>query len=133
MPLYRYKAVSTAGELSSGELDAANEAEIVDRLRDQGLMPMQVVASTGSGSGNAAVARAAAPAKPARQSMFASKKVSQDQLLSITRELATLLRAGLPLDRALETLIALTGSRPVAQLLQGVRDDVRGGKALSQA
>jgi len=134
MPLYRYKAVSTAGELSSGELDAANEAEIVDRLRDQGLMPMQVVASSGAaGGGSAARTSSATPARRERQSMFASKKVSQDQLLAITRELATLLRAGLPLDRAMETLIALAPARPVALLLQGVRDDVRGGKSLSQA
>ena len=40
MPLYRYKAVSAGGDVASGELDAANEAEIADRLRDQGLMPM---------------------------------------------------------------------------------------------
>jgi general secretion pathway protein F len=54
-------------------------------------------------------------------------------LLAITRELATLLRAGLPLDRALEILIGLAPTPPVAALLQGLRDDVRGGKALSQA
>ena len=54
-------------------------------------------------------------------------------MLAITRELATLLRAGLPLDRALEILIGLAPTPPVAALLQGVRDDVRGGKALSQA
>jgi general secretion pathway protein F len=131
MPLYRYKAVSTAGELSTGELDAANEAEIVDRLRDQGLMPMQVVASSGGARPLAAVP--AAPTRRERRSMFASKTVSQDQLLAVTRELATLLRSGLPLDRALETLIGLAPPRPVAALLQGVRDDVRGGKALSQA
>jgi general secretion pathway protein F len=128
MPLYRYRAVSTAGELSTGEIEAANEAEIVDRLRDQGLMPMQVTASSG-----AARTAMAAPEKRERVSMFASKTVSQDQLLAITRELATLLRSGLPLDRALETLIGLAPSRPVAALLQGVRDDVRGGKSLSQA
>ncbi|MGH8712712.1 MAG: type II secretion system F family protein [Casimicrobiaceae bacterium] len=135
MPLYRYKAVSTAGELSSGELDAANEAEIVDRLRDQGLMPMQVVASSGAGGGGSAArtTSSAAPARRERQSMFASKKVSQDQLLAITRELATLLRAGLPLDRALEVLIGLAPTPPVATLLQAIRDEVRGGKSLSQA
>ena len=42
MPLYSYRAVSTAGDVSSGELEAANESEIVDRLRDQGLLPMQI-------------------------------------------------------------------------------------------
>ena len=45
MPLYTYRAVTPAGDVSSGELEAANEAEIVDRLRDQGLLPMQVAQS----------------------------------------------------------------------------------------
>ena len=54
-------------------------------------------------------------------------------MLAITRELATLLRAGLTLDRALEILIGLAPTPAVAVLLQNVRDDVRGGKALSQA
>jgi len=61
------------------------------------------------------------------------KTVSRDQLLAITRELATLMRAGLPLDRALEVLIGLADSPPAASLLQQIRDDVRGGKSLSQA
>ena len=39
----------------------------------------------------------------------------------------------MPLDRALETLISLAPTPAVAKLLQGVRDDVRGGKSLSQA
>jgi general secretion pathway protein F len=53
--------------------------------------------------------------------------------MALTRELATLLRAGLPLDRALETLIGLAPTPAVSALLQGIRDEVRGGKALSQA
>src|SRR5207237_10628498 len=60
-------------------------------------------------------------------------RVTRDQLLALTRELATLLRAGLPLDRALEILINLADAAPVARLLQTVRDSVRGGKSLSQA
>lgn len=127
MPLYRYKAVSSGGELATGELEAANEAEIVGRLRDQGLMPMQVSMASG------AAPRGAAPASRERTSVFASKKVSPDQVMAMTREMATLLRAGLPLDRAMETLIGLSPTPPVRALLQGVRDDVRGGKSLSQA
>jgi general secretion pathway protein F len=125
MAVYRYKAVSASGDIAAGELDAANEAEIVDRLRDQGLMPMHVEASTGP--------RRSAAADQPRRRWFASKKVTRDDLLALTRELATLLRAGLPLDRALEVLIDLAPSPPVAMLLQRVRDDVRGGKSLSQA
>ena len=130
MPLYRYRAVNPAGEVASGELDAANENEIVDRLRDQGLMPMQIAHASG-----ASVPARGAPAGKAnaRRRWFESKTVTRDQLLALTRELATLLRAGLPLDRALEILISLSPTPVVAALLQGVRDDVRGGKALSQA
>ena len=117
-------------ESPTGELEARERGrEIVDRLRDQGLMPMQIAPAAG---GAGAASRRAAPRAPRRR-LFASKHVTRDQLIAITRELATLLRAGLPLDRALEILIGLAPTPPVAALLQGVRDDVRGGKALSQA
>ncbi|HXR56698.1 MAG TPA: type II secretion system F family protein [Casimicrobiaceae bacterium] len=126
MPLYSYRAVTAAGDVSSGEIEAANESEIVERLRDQGLLPMQIAQSLGA-------AAAAQAARPARQSLFASKRVTGDNLLSLTRDLATLLHAGLTLDRALELLISLATSLPLALMLQGIRDEVRGGKSLSQA
>ena len=47
MALYKYRAVNAAGDVAAGELEAANESEIVDRLRDQGLMPMRVEAAIG--------------------------------------------------------------------------------------
>ena len=127
MALFRYRAVNAAGDVAAGELDAANEAEIVDRLRDQGLMPMKVEAAL---AGKAVSAAGPASRRPR---WFESRTVTRDQVLGITRELATLLRAGLPLDRALEILIGLAPTMPVAQLLQTVRDEVRGGKSLSQA
>jgi general secretion pathway protein F len=127
MPLYAYRAVSAAGEVSNGELDAANESEIVDRLRDQGMMPVRIAPASGAG------ATPAAGGRPSRTSWFTPRRVTRDHLLALTRELATLLRAGLPLDRALQILIELSPTPVVAALLQGVRDDVRGGKALSQA
>lgn len=129
MARYRYKAVNAGGEVATGELDAANEGEIVDRLRDQGLMPMQIAPAIASAPG---VATPRGGVK-ARTSMFAPKRVTSNQLIALTRDLATLLNAGLPLDRALEMMIGLAVTPPVAALLQGVRDDVRGGKALSQA
>src|SRR6476660_2367468 len=127
MPLYSYRAVSPAGDVSSGQLEAANESEIVDRLRDQGLLPMQIAQALG------VAATGPRTAKRPRASWFSPKRVTRDNVLGITRELATLLRAGLTLDRSLELLISLATSLPVAVMLQGIRDEVRGGKALSQA
>jgi len=92
-------------------------------------MPMQIAQAS---DGFAATASGAAAHGPKRR-LFQSKKVSRDQVLGLTRELATLLRAGLPLDRALEILISLAPTPPVAALMQGIRDNVRGGKSLSQA
>jgi len=129
MPLFRYKAVAPGGAVSVGELDAANEGEILDRLRDQGLMPMQVAPA----QAGAVAAPARGEARAPRRSLFAQKRFSGEQLMAFTRELATLLRAGLPLDRALETLIGLTSTPYAATFLQGIRDEVRGGKAMSQA
>ncbi|TMH25521.1 MAG: type II secretion system F family protein [Betaproteobacteria bacterium] len=128
MALYRYKAVNPAGDVAAGELEAANESEIVDRLRDQGLMPMHVEAAAGA---RGSAVKASATSRGA--GLFTPKKVTRDHLLALTRELATLLRAGLPLDRALEILIGLAPAPPVARLMQTIRDEVRGGKSLSQA
>jgi general secretion pathway protein F len=128
MPVYRYRAVDAAGDVATGELEAANEAEIVDRLRNQGLMPMQVARSAAGGAGAAAAGGARE-----RRAWLVPKNVTRDQLMAVTRELATLLKAGLPLDRALEIMIGLAPTPAVTALLQGVRDDVRGGKSLSQA
>ncbi len=128
MPLFSYRAVTASGDVSSGEIEAANESEIVDRLRDQGMMPTQVTQALGAGR-----ADGARTARSATARWFQPRRVTGDHLLSITRELATLLRAGLPLDRALELLISLAPTLPVAVMLQSVRDAVRGGKSLSQA
>jgi len=134
MAIFRYKAVNASGGVAVGELEAANESEIVERLRDQGLMPTQVARAAGTGgAGAASGAAGGSGGRSARRRWFESKKVSRDQLLAMTRELATLLRAGLPLDRSLEILIGLADTPPVAALMQGIRDDVRGGKSLSQA
>ena len=80
MPLYRYRAVSPAGEISTGESDAPTEKDLVERLRDQGLMPTQIAPSAG-GAGTAA---AATGARAPRRRWFASKTVTRDQLLGIT-------------------------------------------------
>ena len=126
MALYRYKAVNAAGAVSIGDLDAPQEAVVVERLRDLGLMPIRVErAQSGESrtSGESALPR----------SWFRKRGISPEDILAFTRELATLLKAGLPLDRALQILINLAPPGPLRELQQQVRDDLRGGSSLSQA
>src|SRR5438309_523403 len=101
MPVYRYKAVNGAGATVQGEYDAAQEMAVIEWLRESALMPLKVELAKGGRS----AAIAGAGVTTGRRSWFARKKVTQDQLLDLTRELSTLLKAGLPLDRALEILI----------------------------
>ena len=133
MPVYRYKAVNGAGAMVQGEFDAVQEMAVVDWLRESALMPLKIELAKGGGSGAAGAAAAGGARPRSRRSWFGSKRVTQDQLLNLTRELATLLKAGLTLDRALEILINLSSEAAPRALMQQIRDDVRGGASLSQA
>ena len=120
MPTFQYKAVDAGGVSQNGIVDATNEQEAVKQLRDRGLLPIRVEPGM-------------AAATQKRAGLFVSKKVTPDQLLAITRDLANLIKSGLSLDRAMEILIGLADTPAAARLLQGVRDEVRGGATLSQA
>lgn len=122
MPLYRYKAVAPTGEAQEGEMEGLGQSAVVERLQGMGLIPIRVeeaAASTSAGS--------------AGSSLFRKKTISQADIAVFTQEIATLLRAGLPLDRSLGILISLSANPQVLQLLTQVREDVRGGAALSAA
>lgn len=122
MPLYRYKAVTPAGEAQEGEMESLGQSAVVERLQGMGLIPIRVEE-----------AAAGADGVEKGQGLFRKKRISQDDIATFTREVATLLKAGLPLDRALEIMVGLSPNEKVRQLLAQVREDVRGGAALSAA
>jgi general secretion pathway protein F len=126
MPFYQYKAVSPAGEVQEGVLEASSTPAAIARLQEMGLIPIR---ATEAGGG-----KAGAPAAAARRPLFRrAGAVRQEDIGIVTRELATLLRAGLPLDRAFEILINLAPNPKVAELLGRIRNEVRGGSPLSKA
>lgn len=129
MPLFQYKAVSIAGETQEGVLDAPTHAGAIAHIKSLGLIPIRA-AEVGA---IVSKATAANDESVGARSMFASRAISQAQLATITRELATLLKAGLPLDRSLEILIQLGEHQAERDLMQSIRNDVRGGAALSKA
>ena len=126
MAFYQYKAVSPAGEVQEGVLEASSSPAAIARLQSMGLIPIRAQeAGVGVGAG---------PAAAARTPLFSRNRgVTQKDIAEVTRELATLLRAGLPLDRSFEILISLAPNAKVAELLGKIRNDVRGGQALSKA
>jgi general secretion pathway protein F len=124
VPFFQYKAVTPTGEVQEGVLEAASTKAAVARLQDMGFIPIR---AEETGGATAASIHEAAPA------WFTRRGVRQDDIGIITRELATLLRAGLPLDRAFEILINLAANPRISELLAKVRNDVRGGAPLSKA
>lgn len=103
-------------------MDGLAQSAVVERLQSMGLIPIRVEEATGK-TGSVV----------AGQNLFRKSRISQNDIAVFTQEIATLLRAGLPLDRCLEILIELSASEPVRQLMIEVREDVRGGAALSAA
>lgn len=103
-------------------MDGLAQSAIVDRLQSMGLIPIQVEETA---------VRTVAVATG--QGLFSKKRVTQDDVAVVTQELATLLKAGLPLDRCLEIMIGLSASEHVRQLMTQLREEVRAGAALSAA
>jgi general secretion pathway protein F len=125
MPFYQYKAVSPSGEVQEGVLEASSTPAAVARLQSMGMIPIRAE-ETGA-------AKTGAAPTGVRRPLFARKGITPDDIGILTREMATLLKAGLPLDRTFEILINLAANPRVAELLTRLRNDIRGGASLSKA
>ncbi|WP_049622673.1 type II secretion system inner membrane protein GspF [Frateuria defendens] len=121
MSQFRYRAVSAAGEMLEGQMEAASLDEVIGRLQDQGHTPLDAgPADAAGGSGGLAA-------------LWRRGPFTGDQLAQFTHQLATLLGAGQPLDRALGILLELPEGERAKKLVERVRDRVRGGTPLSQS
>jgi general secretion pathway protein F len=119
MALFRYKAFNAAGEPLSGQMEAASVEDVVARLQDAGNLPVEAVPAGIGDDGGLFGA------------MFKRAEMKPDQVLQFTQQLATLLGAGQPLDRALQILLDLPESEQARRLVERIRDAVRGGAPLS--
>ena len=93
MPLYRYKALNTRGEVLDGQMEAANDSEVVLRLQEQGHLPVEARLATEGGG------------ESSWRALFKPKPFAGQRLVQFTQQLSTLLGAGQPLDRALTILM----------------------------
>ncbi|MBK1644998.1 general secretion pathway protein GspF [Thiocapsa imhoffii] len=117
MPKFFYKAVKLDGESIEGELEAADEATLVRQLQSQGLIPIETRSSVGLRARFARVRR----------------RLSQKEISILTRELATLLEAGMTLDRSLQILVDLSTEEHLVRVLADLQERVRGGATFSGA
>jgi len=112
MPAFTYKAVGRDGKSQQGVIEADGLDIATRLLRSRGLTPLKIQEGSADDQG---------------------KPPSRQEVLSMTSELSVLLRAGLPLDRALKVLIDMDGQPRMRAVLNDLLKSVKGGKALSIA
>lgn len=122
MPAFRYEAVDPQGSTKKGVVTADSARAARSDLRDQHLVPVLVeqIANQNSAEG-----------KKGRS--FFSEHLSTVELALFTRQLASLLEAGLPLEQAFSALLEQAERVYIRDLVASIRSEILGGSALSDA
>jgi type IV pilus assembly protein PilC len=113
---FAYKAVNNKGQTISGVLTAASRAQAVTSLRSQGSRPISVQEAKAKGSRT-----------------IGKTKVKLKDLVIFTRELSTMINAGVPLPRCLDALGSQMENKTFQDIIDSVRRDVEGGAPLADA
>jgi len=122
MARFRYRSVTPVGELVQGEMEALTRSAVIERLRNDGQTPIRADELT---QGSAV--------RLLPDGFFRRRMLSATDAVLLTRELATLLRAGVPLEGALVILVNLADRGHKHRLMQAVLERVRGGSSLADA
>ena len=141
MPKFSYVALDARGQESVGVVDASNSNDAVGQLRQAGYFPTSVheegkEPAAGKAKKGGAVAKTASktPAVASSKSAkaVANKKVKPKILMIFTRQLATLIDAGLPLLRGLVVLEKQERDPVLKATIAKLSDAVQGGSTFSE-
>ncbi|GAA0560770.1 type II secretion system F family protein [Rheinheimera aquimaris] len=121
MPQFIYTARDSTGNAVRGELEAGSESAAADILRRRSYIPLTI-------------SRNDAADKPGFSSpVLWQRKVSLTDLIMFSRQMYSLMKAGIPIIRAIEGLAQSTNSVRLQQILQELVDQLENGRNLSQA
>jgi len=122
MAAFEYQALDNKGKTRKGVLEADSARQVRQQLRDKGWMPLAVDASTDKQN------------KKSGFSLFASgPSLSTQDLALITRQLATLIAAGLPIDEALRAVSEQNEKQKIKSMILSIRSKVLEGHTLADA
>ena len=125
MAAFEYTALEAGGRRRKGVLEADSVRQVRQLLRDQGLAPLAVEAASESRGGRSRANRASITRFRRRLSGF-------DRVL-VTRQLATLIGAGMPVEEALDAVSQQSEKQYAAALVMGIRSRVLEGRSLASA
>ena len=115
---FRYEAVDARGKARRGLVDAESVRQVRERLRSDGLTPT-VIEAAGLAS--------------ASEGVVDRRRIAPTLLALTTRQLATLLRSGMPLDQALSAVAQQADARRVADVFEELRNHIASGEPLAVA
>ena len=123
MPVYEYKALNGAGKNVKGIIDAESEAQAKSRLRAGGSYPVSVKLSKGQSQ--------VSGRKSGGVGFF--ERIKAEEIHVMTRQLATLIGAGIPLVQSLSSLVDQTANPALKRVIAQVREKVNEGSTLTRA
>ncbi len=118
MPSFSYQGRNAGGEMVRGVLEGASAGAVADQLAGQGITPLDIAAAQGV-------------AQPGAAGGLLRPKVQQVDILLFSRQIYTLLKAGVPIMRALLGLQESTANPAMKDVLQGVRASLDSGRELA--
>ena len=121
MPVYTYKAFTSAGQLKTGIADADSPREARLKLRREGLLVTDIDEVENISA-----------KKTSRWRRPGLRRKTARELPQITRQLATLLRAGIPLNDALKALVEQIESRSLEAVFRDVREKIGQGASFAE-
>ena len=125
MPSFSYKAVDPNGQVFTGRLEAADERRVVSDLHQKGYIPIRIVPV------DKALGKLASLELSGTRAWF--NRVSDQEVLRFTQELAALLGAGLSVDLSLKVLLKTSEKPAFKVVVQDVLTNVQEGSYLSDA
>ncbi len=121
MPAFEYSALNTRGKTEKGVLEGDSSRQISQKLKAQSLIPLEITEISRRQNNKAA------------HIPFLKRGISIAQLAILTRQLATMIRSGSPVEGALTAVIQQTGKPRVKSILMAIRSRVREGYSLASA
>jgi type IV pilus assembly protein PilC len=117
MGKFKYKALTKDGRKVNGNIEASSKESAIDTLHKQGFTPL--VVKDGAKKGEIA--------------FLTSKKVKSKEIVVFTRQMSTMISAGVPLTKAMATLEEQTDSAYFKQVINNLSKDIEGGTTIGDA
>lgn len=121
MSAFAYKASTSSGKVVTGIIDAADPSAVRAKLEEMSYLPIEISSAKGK--------------KPSLDLEIRNpfRRVSRQERLALTQQLASLVGAGIPLDRSVAILAELSENPVETEMLQDIHRSITGGSSMAEA